>query len=329
MPMLPSPPADSPTHVLSEAVADSPLPVPETPPGKKPRKLPPSPCNIEHLSSHFSYRFSISSISTTTPDTHQGRGGDVLTCGDVEANPGPAQPAPCATRLLWVTIDQLLTALHLHNWFRAEEQYPPDRGPSGEPHHPQTMYTLVTCEACSAAIYSHPHNLRPLVAHIRECHLLHTATGRGAALLTCGDIEGNPGPSPGWVSSFTFTVPFHALHSVASAPNFTSCHQYDQIYTATNHRHGRGRDLLSCGDIESNPGPPKGDPTTMDVEDTHSGTPEAVSDTQMAEPSQSSPCETCPRFHCPLQCGHPSWATRASVVNHVAHVHLPSLEDIS
>ena len=136
---------------------------------------------------------------------------------------------------------------------------------------------------------------------------------------------------------------------------------------------GRGADLLSCGDVESNPGPPI--PTLASPTDTPSDEPmpDSSQSIPMSQdgpilpvaspplPSLSLPSQDLPAlpplpfplliptllpsdlpspvdpgppatnlaissFTCPFNCGHSPWASRPPLFQHISRVHLQSLE---
>ena len=244
----------------------------------------------------------------------------------VELNPGPTSgPATSPNIGYWATV--FLANWALTPYFELDEDGPPDTGPDGGSQ-PQALrsWMYAVCGCCQSWIPLRPWGLRPLFHHVSTCAQLHAATGGGAQLSTCGDVELNPGPRSGPL------LPFAAHHVPRTGP---------------------GHSLLSCGDVEANPGPP--------TPDTADGAPSqqsplvrvgpllchqppadwqdrasqdmAVDDPEPPSSSSSSPAPqpptAFPLFTCPLQCGKGPWQTRGPLVSHVNRFHLPCLEYLS
>ena len=114
-----------------------------------------------------------------------------------------------------------------------DEDGPPDAGPDGAPSGPLHSWIYAVC-CCGDWIGLRPFGLRPLLQHVAACAALHSRTGRGDELSSCGDVETNPGP---------LTSPSAAAVKLPS--------------TGFSHLTARGSNLLSCGDVEPNPGPHK------------------------------------------------------------------------
>ena len=79
----------------------------------------------------------------------------------------------------------------VYQGYQVEQPLP---GPCGQgPQQPTMKWLQAECP-CGKLITLRPQETRPLAAHVRTCATLHRCTGRGEALLTCGDVEANPGP---------------------------------------------------------------------------------------------------------------------------------------
>ena len=84
--------------------------------------------------------------------------------------------------------------------------------------------------------------------------------GRGLDILSCGDIESNPGPLP-YVRNTLVDSPFVHFISYSQQQkegNYPACVGYPRPltpHTPAPFLAGRGGELLSMGDIEANPGP--------------------------------------------------------------------------
>ena len=162
-----------------------------------------------------------------------------------------------------------------------------------------------------------------LISVLCSAHYPHF--GRGRDLLSCGDIESNPGPTTIRVGPITISQP------VTGQPDSQPGMIVDNV---PNSDPAPFQDVPE--EMDADPAPPPF--TALDsMQDTEmlSQTPASSSGhpppSPLNEPPQPLTSQTilCHRFACPLQCGHQSWATRESVVNHVARVHLPSMTDYS
>ena len=119
---------------------------------------------------------------------------DLLCCGDVEANPGPGGPASPGHVISLDSLHQHMDALGVECDWEVHIPGPVSLGPSSTE---RPLYLLdkvtVVCVYCHVSL--HLRELWQLTHHQITC------TGRGAALLTCGDVEANPGPLPGPLGS--------------------------------------------------------------------------------------------------------------------------------
>ena len=132
-----------------------------------------------------------------------GRGLSLLSCGDIESNPGPRQgPSACSWDPLWNFMQDHM----LDDWVHVIMFEPPEMGPSGGLDTGSFLWFDATCEACGRSwsgydtfvVTQHLTYCKALeegtggrLLHLRQ---IHKATGRGESLLSCGDIESNPGP---------------------------------------------------------------------------------------------------------------------------------------
>ena len=140
-----------------------------------------------------------SSVSSQTTPPKTGRGACLLST-NIEANPGPVhEPRPARdTNCLDYYLHAFLDRWSLLPFISFEDFFPPDPGPAGGKFHLEfKMWQECTCVCGDTILVSPSHGIRSLVLHIACCVTLHTATGRGAALATCGDVELNPGPQAG------------------------------------------------------------------------------------------------------------------------------------
>ena len=131
-------------------------------------------------------------------------------------------------------------------------------GPSGPAlnSHPATnLGVLATCQICNTTFYTrsletltqhccylddpeitmHPHDIDTAPDAPQPAANAPPEQGRGS-LLTCGDVEENPGPPK-------------------QPPHHTSPAHLTQADSQPPAPSGRGAALLTCGDVESNPGP--------------------------------------------------------------------------
>ena len=176
--------------------------------------------------------------------------GTVLTCGDVEQNPGPGggpaspidPPALAVGHVLWPT-----DGTPPLNQFRVCSVYA-DQGPSSATYLPQLDFPgprlAVTCQRCGKTFFVR--SPEPIVHHVcpwkrlgnpwarlsmeEKRALVHESepaevenehmprTGRGACLLSCGDIESNPGPDPHTIMDIDEGVDQHLPARPDSAP---------------------------------------------------------------------------------------------------------------
>ena len=182
----PGPPAPAlPAWVFSTPSRTNPLP-----PGLASGSLLPPPFDDPSFLLHLPHPLPPPPPERVSPLT--GRGFSLLSTG-VEPNPGPMEPpGPSAPS----TMER--TRLFLAQWgltglFTLEDDFPPHPGPCGVLLQRQVWWVSATC-TCGNTLDVGPPGLRPLVLHITRCVVLHTRTGRGDALRSCGDIEENPGP---------------------------------------------------------------------------------------------------------------------------------------
>jgi hypothetical protein len=249
---------------------------------------------------------------------NSGRGLSLLSCGDVEANPGPRR-APSSGGSGWRILCQL-EAAGLQGMFDLFMAAPPAPGPSSSTMPPavpvsRSGWWELKCR-CGALILAR--DSVPLLAHAKSCpDILRLQagtpppTGRGETLLSCGDVEANPGPSAGpsgpavqdWAvtryecSTFDYGMGFWVHEGpsgdrdsgpvTSRVPFFpATClicgvtlwvREAWQLYfhleiclldartvTGTVPRTGRGDSLVSCGDVEANPGPAGDNPSLVD-----------------------------------------------------------------
>ena len=122
--------------------------------------------------------------------------GSLLTCGDVEPNPGPPRPCRSAPPQASIALHAFLDRWHITDYLEVSSGYEvaiPLPGPCGSARPgPAVAWIAVDC-VCGETIPLREQELRPLMRHIRTCGRLHARTGRGDALRTCGDVEENPG----------------------------------------------------------------------------------------------------------------------------------------
>ena len=117
---------------------------------------------------------------------------------NIETNPGPPwdnMPGR-ATNCLAYFVYAFIQRWNLADFITHEDFFPPEPGPSGEA--PVTFFNMwqeCTCICQSTLVLSPQQGIRVLIRHVTTCATLHAATGRGAELATCGDVELNPGPS--------------------------------------------------------------------------------------------------------------------------------------
>jgi hypothetical protein len=136
--------------------------------------------------------------------------GSLLTCGDVEQNPGPGVSVPWE-RTLAQRRKQIAFGKSLPGYQTYILLVPQRHREEGNPYHPSTPRADVTC-SCREWCRGIAAWRRAL--HKWDClsHLLHQSNegageqeppleasifgggGRGKDLLTCGDVEANPGP---------------------------------------------------------------------------------------------------------------------------------------
>ena len=117
---------------------------------------------------------------------------------NIESNPGPPwdnMPAR-ATNCLAYFVHTFIQRWNLAEFITHEDFFPPDPGPSGEtPSSYFNMWQECTCVCQCTLLLAPQQGIRLLIRHVTICATLHAATGRGATLSTCGDVELNPGPS--------------------------------------------------------------------------------------------------------------------------------------
>ena len=90
---------------------------------------------------------------------------------------------------------------------------------------------------------------------------------------------------------------------------------------------GRGNQILTCGDVEGNPGPNSESPEDNAINPvTNLILPPLQPDLPM---EVDTPIPRLPSFSCPFTCGLGPWQTRRSVLQHVERMHLPHLEDLT
>ena len=146
------------------------------------------------------------SPAETSANRDGGRGSS-LTCGDIEPNPGPryTKPDGRSSSNAGFLLDQFLQKWHLAELLTWDHGRRPGRVQLG---------VLLTC-SCGWQAYLFNERFGPVALHALTCpdHIPYRernqvmlplilldptvssqCQGRGQALLTCGDIESNPGP---------------------------------------------------------------------------------------------------------------------------------------
>ena len=123
----------------------------------------------------------------------------LLSCGDVESNPGPSG-ARSETRMefewhLKVRAEEVLELHHIGPYFDVLMDIGPPEGPSGTSSTPSRLRVSARC-VCGHVVWLRWGRVSELLHHVRLCQTLHAHSGRGEELRTCGDIEQNPGPEP-------------------------------------------------------------------------------------------------------------------------------------
>lgn len=192
-----------------------------------------------------------------------GRGGSILTHGDVEANPGPGN-GPDHNTFYWFLSSNFRDLFHIDRFITLRS------GPSGESPHRSNLgtFTCVMCGRCFRNI-SDP---GPLSLHVNTCEGLQ---------LDMEEEEPEEHPPPN--HPVQLGQPYHGpalqtLQPAAAAP-FDGFHlgpgplphpdhfQSADLEAADHAAAGRGDDILSDGDVESNPGPsPLSNPAPLDLD---------------------------------------------------------------
>jgi hypothetical protein len=167
-------------------------------------------------------------IDVYDPENAGGRVQALLTCGDVESNPGPEQGPASATTLNW---HEALRACNAFTIEAVDTTWPGRSGPDTGRLGLSGPFVTAVCGVCGESLRFREtwQMWRHLDACIPQCAEPDPpATGRGDMILTCGDVEENPGPKP---------PPEH------------------ENERHLRHGGGRGDALPTCGDVEQNPGP--------------------------------------------------------------------------
>ena len=90
--------------------------------------------------------------------------------------------------------------------FHLEMDWPADAGPSGERKKRRSQMARVTCQLCGMRFQCLETDAGSLALHAERCLDWNAGAegeqrvvkaGRGGDLLTCGDVEANPGPAQG------------------------------------------------------------------------------------------------------------------------------------
>ena len=222
----------------------------------------------------------------TIPTTTLCGRGSLLTCGDVEQNPGP-YAGPSSTSQIRHAM-QWLETQHLLDYATIEVIDRPPAGPSGpspQREGPGNFFDF-RCDLCG--YHACTRTARTIILHVSACpRLCINRSGRGSSLPSCGDIEANPGPEAA-PAPWPLIPAIKPLHFLCS---------------------GRGFSLLSCGDVEANPGP-KAPPASRSL-------------FGPGRPSNAGPSAR--PFRCPFpDCPWEPTGSRAPLIRHLNSVHLPA-----
>jgi hypothetical protein len=171
----------------------------------------------------------------------KGRGASLLTCGDVESNPGPgARPGRSAGSFEHVLVRHL-KQLGLLELLELEQIPPPDEGPCAAPGQQGISSSgwMVAYCLCGATLYLRSPD--PVLAHVDACHMARYLRKKRWDARNEG--------------------PFHNTDATGQGVRDVDAdHSDESTATERSRREGRGASLLSCGDVEAKPGPGPGDP---------------------------------------------------------------------
>ena len=129
------------------------------------------------------------------PERPQGK--PILACGDVESNPGPGTGPAGSAQLRTYLLQHQMTDM-----FTLEERLMVNTGPSSSSVAVGCSVLQVRCEICNTRFQCRDSDVMSLARHAERCldeicGLQQGSGARAVSLLTCGDVEANPGPTQG------------------------------------------------------------------------------------------------------------------------------------